>query len=225
MFGWAGKGETFCRTAKADAPVVVRPSHLLSVTPEGKISVLSQSRSPSRWKNGQHGNRDCGLSPDCLRMDPGVVHPANRLLEGVLCGWDGHHHSYLLVQPVENMCDWFHWCLQLQGLPFNAGSGWWALKFVCHDCCYQGRHSNISILCYTFLGNCSFVNVHLTKALISKITCCFWMNDYHCKQMHLELDISFSESGSRPFTTTTFKAKGHQRHISAKELSWTDATS
>lgn len=88
----------------ADAPVLARPSHLLPVTPEGKISV-PVSDLQSHRRNGQHGNRDCCLSPNDLRVDSGVVHPAYRLLEGVLCGRDGHHHGYLLVQPMENMCD------------------------------------------------------------------------------------------------------------------------
>lgn len=76
-------------------------------------------------KNGKHGDGDCGLRPDHLGVDSGGVHFAHGLLEGVLRGRDGHHHSHLLVQPVEDVRDRFHRRVQLQGLPFHAGSGWW----------------------------------------------------------------------------------------------------
>ncbi|KAM9766351.1 claudin-10a isoform 2-T2 [Menidia menidia] len=56
-------------------------------------------------------------------MDPGVIHAANGLLEGVVRGRDGHHHGDLLVQSVENVCDRFHRGVQLQGLPIDAGAG------------------------------------------------------------------------------------------------------
>lgn len=78
------------------------------------------------WKkHGKHGDGDCGLRPDHLGVDSGGVHSAHGLLEGVLRGRDGHHHSHLLVQPVEDVRDRFHRRVQLQGLPFHAGSGWW----------------------------------------------------------------------------------------------------
>lgn len=69
-------------------------------------SLLSPNSRPARRrKHGQHGNRDSCLSSHHLRLDPGFVNSAYRLLEGVLRRWDGDHHSHLLVQPVENMCD------------------------------------------------------------------------------------------------------------------------
>lgn len=55
-----------------------------------------------------------------------IVHPADRLLEGVLAGRDGHYHGDLLVQPVEDMRHRFHWGVQLQRLSLHAGVGWFA---------------------------------------------------------------------------------------------------
>lgn len=101
-------------------------SHIFRATPKRKIYALIQILDPSRLiEHEQNGNRDYCISPDDLRLDPRFLNSAYRLLEGVLCGRDSHHHSNLLVQLVENMCDWFHWCVQLQGLSFNAGFGWW----------------------------------------------------------------------------------------------------
>lgn len=62
-----------------------------------------------------------------------------------------------------------------------------------------------------FLRNCVSVTYHLTEALMPKIlNACGFLNDHHCKQMQLELDISFSDFGFEPRPTTTFKVKGHQ---------------
>lgn len=78
MLGWAGEGEAkFCRIA--DAPVLDRPSHhLLPVTAEGKISVLSQvrtSKPQEKWATWQQRSlpfswpyRDGSLCrPPCLQ--------------------------------------------------------------------------------------------------------------------------------------------------------------
>ncbi len=163
----------------ADAPVLDRGSLLLSVCPTwGKDSVLSQSGPPVHREHGQHGNRDCCLPLDYLWMDPGVVHPAYWLLEGFVCGRDRHHNSYLLVQPMENMCDWFHWCVQLQGLSINAGSGWWVLPWCC--------------LLKVRVWKQKFIFVCASKTQMHKIlNSYFWLNGPHCKQMCLELDIHF----------------------------------
>lgn len=133
-------------------------------TPTSFVALLRQRRlslvpfldlQATGEKNGQRGNRDRRLPPDHLRVDPGVIHPAYRLLEGVLCGRDGHHHSDLLVQPVEDMRDRFNWGVQLQGLPFHVGSGWWVRSFRGH------RDRNLD---FVFFRNC----------------CCLWMKDQHC---------------------------------------------
>lgn len=90
-------------------------------------------------KHGQNGNWDCRISPDHLRLDPGFINSAYRLLEGVLCGWDSHHHGDLLVQLVEDVCDRFHRCVQLQGLSFHAGPGWWVSVNSSHLCLLEEK--------------------------------------------------------------------------------------
>lgn len=77
-----------------------------------------------------HVSGDSGLRFLHLRVGAGVLHPADGLLEGVFPWWHGHHHSYLLVQPVENLRHGLNRSLQLQRLPLDAGAGWSA-SFLC----------------------------------------------------------------------------------------------
>lgn len=67
---------------------------------------------------------DLGFRSEHFGVGAGVLHVADRLLESVLTGWDGHHYGDLLVQPVEDLCDWFNWSVQLQRLRLDAGAGW-----------------------------------------------------------------------------------------------------
>lgn len=48
---------------------------------------------------------DLGFHSQLFGVGAGVLHVADRLLESVLAGWDGHHYGNLLVQPVEDLCD------------------------------------------------------------------------------------------------------------------------
>lgn len=78
----------------------------------------------------QHVSGDLGLCFRHLGVGAGVLHLADGLLEGVFTWWDSYHHSYLLVQSVEELCHWFNWSQQLQRLCLDAGSGWSALISV-----------------------------------------------------------------------------------------------
>ena len=75
----------------------------------------------------QHVSGDRCLYFIYLGVGAGVLHLADGLLEGVFPGWNRHHHSYLLVQPVEDLCHRFNWSLQLQRFSLDAGTGWSAL--------------------------------------------------------------------------------------------------
>lgn len=82
----------------------------------------------------RHASGDPGLCFNHIGLGAGVLHPANRLLEGLVPWWNRHHHSYLLVQPVEDLRHRFNRSLQLQRLPLHAGTGWSAAFFTLITC-------------------------------------------------------------------------------------------
>lgn len=91
-----------------------------------RSSVLTSPPPPTQDEQNDAGDR--GRRPDHLGVGAGDIHPADRILEGVLAGWDRHpHHACLLFQFVEAVHHWLDRSLRLQRFPLHAGTGWFAI--------------------------------------------------------------------------------------------------
>lgn len=66
-----------------------------------------------------HGDRLPGVLS--VRLDPGVLHAPDRVLDFLGGGQHRVDHLQLLLQPVEGLYLRHHGGLRLQGLPLHAG--------------------------------------------------------------------------------------------------------
>lgn len=164
------------RQNSGDAPVLDRPSHLLCVTPEGKISVLSQSRTSKpqeKWATWQQrllpfswpsrGGSWC--RPPCLqttgRCPLWTGRSSPQLHSGPTCG----KHAWL-IPPVCPTARTF-----LQCWLWMVSS---EMTVVVYDFVFLRSESRDRNLYFcVFLRNCAPVTIQMLKN-----TCCLWMRQH-----------------------------------------------
>lgn len=215
MLDWAGEGEV--KSCWRTCPGPTLPPHFCHF--RGKV--LSCPRPPDLQDTGKMGNMATEivaflltisgwiLVSSTLPTDYWKVSSVDGTVITTATFWSNLWKTCVTDSTGVSNCKDFPSMLALDGEFWD-------------DYCQSSVWSSVYQSYCVFLMNCASATPD--EILMPKIlnTCCFGMNDHHCKQMHLELDISCSDSG---FRAQTFKVKGHQRHISVNEPSWTDTTS